>query len=242
MAQNLMYVKDNCIYAKDYLEMYIPLIYFGNKNDSEKRKYAIDRGEIIEVFALVYVKGVDNVIQFMNVPTRLDIKQYDWDETEIEVHEQKIQCRRLKFMKDAYICSDTVIQNFNLGEDWVNMLLDGKVPSTINYPKLINIWWNNCEITGIDLQCHTKIMELIICNLFRNKDNLKERYAKVYGNKSSPEGYDYKSGDVRSIVEQLSTFSGFIFEDIGRMITSGINNSLDNIEEKESPLEKVMKS
>lgn len=242
MAQNLMYVKDNNIYAKDYLEIYIPLIYFGKKGESDKRKYAEDHGETINVFALLYVKGVDDVIQFMNLPTRVELKQYEWDETEITVREHTMKCRRLKYMKDSFICSDTVIQNFNLGEDWVNMLLDGKVPPTINYPKLINIWWNNCEITGIDLQCHTKIMEIVLCSLFRNKDNMKERYSIVYGNKSTPDGYDYKSGDVRTIVEQSSTFSGFIFEDIGRMITSGINNTLDNVVENQSPLEKVMKA
>jgi hypothetical protein len=85
-------------------------------------------------------------------------------------------------------------------------------------------------------------MEIVLCSLFRNKDNMKERYSIVYGNRSTPDGYDYKSGDVRTIVEQSSTFSGFIFEDIGRMITSGINNTLDNVVENQSPLEKVMKS
>lgn len=242
MAQELMYVKENNIYAKDYLEVFIPLIYFGKPSDSDKVRYAEDHGETINVFALLYVKGVDGVLQFMNLPTRIEMQQYNWDETEIEVRGVTLKCRRLKYMKDAFMFSDTIIQNFNLGEDWVNMLLDGKVPPTINYPKLINIWWNNCEITGIDLQCHTKIMELVLCNLFRNKDNIKERYAKVYGNRSTPEGFDYKSGDVRTIVEQLSTFSGFIFEDLGRMITSGINNTLNNEVEPVSPLEKVMKA
>lgn len=218
------------------------MIYFGNNNDSEKRRYAEDRGETIYVFALLYLKGKDGELKFMNVPTRIEIQQYDFENETIEIRDKKIECRKLKFMKDAFICSDTVIQNFNLGEDWVNMLLDGKVPPTINYPKLINIWWNNCEITGIDLQCHTKIMELVVANLFRNKDNIKQRYGEVYGLRSNPDGFDYKSGDVRSIVEQLSTFSGFIFEDIGRMITAGINNSLEEVEEKTSPLEKIMKA
>lgn len=243
MAQELMYVKEHNIYAKDYLEIYIPLNYFENDSkDNPEAACAVDHGRSVSVFALLYCKGKSGNYKFMNVPTKIEVMQYSFDdENTITIHGKTIKVRTLKFMKDSLICSDTVVQNFNLGEAWVDMLLNGKVPSAINYPKLINIWWNNCEITGIDLQCNSKIMELVITNLYRNAANKKERYGIVYGKKTSPEGYDYDNQNYRNVVKSLSSFSGFIFEDISSMITSGINNSLEKIEEPESPLEKIIR-
>lgn len=69
---------------------------------------------------------------------------------------------------------------------------------------------------------------------------MKERYGQVFGKRTDPDGYDYATGDVRSVVKNLSTFSGMVFEDIGTMISSGINNSVNNVEEQVSPLEKII--
>jgi len=38
----------------------------------------------------------------------------------------------------------------------------------------------------------------------------------------------------------ISTFSGIVYEDINRMITSGLNNTLEGVEEQISPLEKII--
>jgi len=42
------------------------------------------------------------------------------------------------------------------------------------------------------------------------------------------------------VVKDLSTFSGMVFEDIGMMISNGINNSIEGVEEPVSPLEKII--
>ena len=75
---------------------------------------------------------------------------------------------------------------------------------------------------------------------FTSPNNLKERYGQLYGRQENPTGYDYTTENVRQVVKDLSTFSGMIFEDMGTMITSGINNSIDNTEEPVSPLEKII--
>ena len=95
-------------------------------------------------------------------------------------------------------------------------------------------------MAGVNFQVPSKIYEMIISNIYRNPNNVKQRYGEYYGKQTNPKGIDYKTGNVRDVVEGLSTFSGMVFEDISRMITSGINNSLDGIEEPVSPLEKII--
>ena len=68
----------------------------------------------------------------------------------------------------------------------------------------------------------------------------KKRYGQYFGKQTNPTGYDYKTGNVRSVVKDLSTFSGMVFEDISTMISNGISNSIDNVEEPVSPLEKII--
>lgn len=81
---------------------------------------------------------------------------------------------------------------------------------------------------------------MIIASIYRNPNNPKERYGQLYGKQHNPTGYDYSTENVREVVKNLSTFSGMVFEDIGSMITSGINNTANNVDESISPLEKVI--
>ena len=69
---------------------------------------------------------------------------------------------------------------------------------------------------------------------------MKRRYGQKYGAQTNPNGLDYARSNVRNVVKDLSTFSGMVFEDMGMMISNGINNSINNIEEPESPLEKII--
>ena len=81
---------------------------------------------------------------------------------------------------------------------------------------------------------------MIIAATYRNPHNTKERYGQYYGRQTNPNGYDYKTGNVREVVKDLSTFTGMVFEDISGMISNGINNSINNNEEPVSPLEKII--
>jgi hypothetical protein len=119
-------------------------------------------------------------------------------------------------------------------------MLAGKLPKTLSYTNVINIWWRNLECSGISYKVPSKVYEMIIASIYRNPNNMKERYGQYYGKQSNPSGLDYKTDNVRGVVKNLSTFSGMVFEDIGTMISNGINNSLTGVDEPESPLEKII--
>ena len=120
------------------------------------------------------------------------------------------------------------------------MILNGKVPKCLNYAKIIDIWWKNCIISNTDSKCVTKVFELVLAAMYRSGEDFKHPYRQVYGKRTEQVGYDYATGNVRDVVESLSTFSGMVFEDISRMITSGINNSIEGVEEPVSPFEKII--
>jgi hypothetical protein len=119
--------------------------------------------------------------------------------------------------------------------------MNGKLPKTLDYAKLADMWWRNLNLADISFKVPSKIYECIIATIYRDPNDITQRFGQYYGKSSSISGYKYQTGNIRDIVESLSTFSGIVYEDINRMITSGINNSLEGREEPVSPLEKIMK-
>jgi len=234
---SVLYAEGGKIHCNEYLEIYIPMEYFENK-------VATNKGSSIETLGLLYVRtfpnGQEGPIQLLNLPTEVNIMVYDFKYETIKVHGMSQDVMTLQFLKDAYILHQTIPKGRDVANAFLDMMLAGKLPRTLNYTKVIDIWWRNLEISGISYKVPSKIFEMIIATIYRNPKNMKQRYGQYYGKQSNPTGYDYETGNVRGVVKDLSTFSGMVFEDIGNMISNGINNSIEGIEEPVSPLEKII--
>jgi hypothetical protein len=232
----LLYGKEGKLYNSSSCEIYIPSDYFDDK-------FAIDQGVTIETFGLLFISstgGAPGKIQLLNVPTFITLNIYDSEPGEIVVHGRHQKVLICRYLKDSYVMNQYVVQGRQKAEDFLKLVMAGKLPKVLHYPKLMDIWWRNLEITGINFQIPSKIYELILATIYRDPHNQKKRFGETYGKQDNPDGYNYKTGNVREIVANLSTFSGIIYEDINKMITSGINNSLEGIEEPISPLEKII--
>jgi len=236
-VSSLLYAKDGHIYSKDYCEIYVPTDYFTDK-------FAINKGVSIETIGLLYIrgypKGEEGPLQLLNIPAIINIMMYDFSYDEIKIHGKSIQVMVLKYLKDSYVLHQSVQKGREVAEGFLNHMLMGKLPKTLDYAKIIDIWWKNLHISGVTFKVPSKIFEMIIANIYRNPNNVKQRFGEYYGRQTNPNGYNYKTGNVRDVVEGFSTFSGMIFEDISRMITSGINSSIEGVDEPVSPLEKII--
>lgn len=233
----VLYAKDGKIYCNEYMEIYIPMSYF-------EEKIAMNTGSSIETIGILYAKtfpnGKEGSIQFFNAPVVVNLMIYEFKQETIKLNGSMLDVMTLEYLKDSYVLHQTVQKGREVAEAFLASILNGKLPKTLNYTKIIDLWWRNLEISGISFNVPSKIYEMIIATIYRSPNNPKDRYGQYYGRQSNPNGYDYKTGNVRSVVKDLSTFSGMVFEDIGTMISNGINNSIDNIEEPVSPLEKII--
>lgn len=233
----VLYADGGKIYCNDYMEIYIPLIYFDNK-------IAINKGSSIETLGILYTrsfpKGVEGDIKLFSVPVIIDVMAYEFKYDEIRVNGMSIDVMVLQYMKDSVIMHQTTQKGREVAEMFLTLVLQGKLPKTLNYTQIIDLWWRNLEMSGVSFKVPSKIYEMIIAAVYRSPNNPKQRYGQYYGRQSNPNGFDYKTGNVREVVKNLSTFSGIVFEDIGAMISNGINNSIEGEEEPVSPLEKII--
>ena len=233
----MLYAKDGKIYCADYTEIYVPKEYF-------ESGFAQNVGASIETFGICYIRsypnGKEGPIQMYKVPTVINLMIYDFSNITISIHSREIDVLALKYPKDSFIMNQAVVRGREVAEAFLTTVLNGKLPPTLCYDDLMDLWWRNLEISGVSFKVPSKIYEMVLAAIYRDPSNLKKRYGQKYGKQSNPNGYDYATGNVRSVVRNLSTYSGMVFEDISGMITNGIDNSLNNIDEPESPLEKII--
>jgi len=231
-----LYAKDGKIYCNTYTEIYVPKDY--------DEDFSFYKGDSVETLGLLYIRSYDNgiegPIQLLNIPAIIDVMIYDSEEETINIHDRSVHVVTLKYLKDSFLFQQNIQQGKNVAEKFLNYILNGKLPKTLDYARLIDIWWKNLQIAKVDFRVPSKIYEMILAHIYRNPHDMKQRFGEYYGKQPNSNGYGYKTGNVRDIVEGLSTFSGMVFEDINRMITTGINNSIEGIEEPVSPLEKII--
>lgn len=235
---SLLYAKEGKIHCSEYMEIYVPMSYF------EGSPVAFNEGASIRTIGLVYVRsfknGTPGDIKLFNLPVTVQFMVYETKQDTIKVNNRSIEVMTLQYMKDAYVLHQSVTKGREVAGSFLNLILGGKIPTSINYSQVIDLWWRNLEIAGISYKVPSKIFEMIIASIYRNPHNPKKRYGQYYGSHPNSDGYDYVTGNVQDVVKQLSTFSGMVFEDINTMISNGINNSIEGKEEPISPLEKII--
>lgn len=233
----LLYAKEGKIYCNDYMEIYIPKEYF-------ESNMATNRGASIETFGVVFVRGYPNgnegKVQIINAPVIINLMVYEFREEIIEIKGRSIDVMTLMYAKDVFVMRQSITRGREVAETFLATEMGGKLPAVLNYKSLIDLWWNNMEMAGVNFKVPSKIYEMILATTYRDPNNKKRRFGQLYGSQSNPTGFGYAKANARAVVKDLSTFSGMVFEDMGMMISNGINNSLTNFDEPESPLEKII--
>lgn len=226
---------------RGYAEFYIPQSYF-------EGKFAEDQGSAIKVMGIFNVGFFENdkltKMKIINLPTWIHLFLYDHETRKVELPGEPVAvpCRVLKYFKGNKIMSSAVIEDSSNAELFLKFITQGKLPPSIPYDKVLDVWRKNQSLNGINLGVPSVIEELILSAAYRDKNNPSSKFAHVIG--KDPKGvsqYDYKMASIRQICQYTSTFSAITFEDIDSMITSSLNRTRDKTPEMQSPLEEIIK-
>ena len=235
---------ENIIFTGHYLEAYIPEFYF-------EGKLAENFGSSIQVFGLFNVRVFDEngkgmKLETFNVPSlititpseiekRKDVKRVDDHDSEGDGYVVA------KFYKGNTIMKSNIQQDASNVELFINILFRGKIPKTIPYSQVREIWQKNLDMNGVKLGVTSTILEVIISEIYRNKKKPEEKFSKVIGRNPKTSEYAYQRANIRQICAWNSTFAGLTFEDMDSMITFAINTKRYGKQETKSPIEKIIK-
>lgn len=124
-------------------------------------------------------------------------------------------------------------------EKFLNMMMRGKIPNTIPYSHILEIWNKNFQINGIAPGVPSVILQAIIAEQARCKDDPTIPFRKHIGVGKAGEN-DYVFANVRTVASYTSVFNALTFEDMSQMLTTSINMTRSGTTQNKSPVEKVL--
>lgn len=234
---------ENIIFTGNYMEMYIPEVYF-------EGRLAEDYGSSLSVFGLCNVRvfsdtGKPFKLETFNVPSMITIHPSETERKELQLvdgNEMDVQPYRVaKFYKGNVLMKNSIPQDASNVELFLDVLFRGKIPKTIPYSQVLQIWQKNLELNGVKLGVTATILEIIISEIYRNSKKPEETFAKVIGKDPTVSEYAYRTANIREICARNSTFAALTFEDMDAMITTSLNINKYNKQESDSPIEKIIK-
>lgn len=228
---------------KPYCEFYIPTKYFEGVSG-----FATDFGTTIKTMGVFDIAFFENdkltETKVMNLPSWITIYAYDFEIKNVKLpgNEEEVQCKVMKYFKGNKVMNATIIEDSENAEMYLKFIVNGKVPSSVPYDKSLEMWRKNQVLNGVHLGVPSVIEELILSATYRDKNDLTKKFAYTIGkDPKNVSQFDYKMASVRQICQFTSTFTGVTFEDIDSMITSSLNRTRNKLEEKPSPIEKIIK-
>jgi hypothetical protein len=237
---------EELIFTGNYCEVYIPYFYIENELFSTL-------GDVVKVYGLFCFKVSDteierkanmktNLFKFPSymymTPTGIEKKvtiQLNGDSKPEDYLVLKFN-KGSKFMNSLCIAasSDSII-------DFVKMMSFGKIPKSIPYDKVLDVWLNNLAINNGNLGVSSVIFELFIAEIYRYKKDESIAFRFKAGKNPEMSMYDYNTINLKQLANLNSTFTALTFEDADLALANAVNKSIYNEKEVESPIEKIIK-
>ena len=246
-ADNITYlqeINDQVIFTGGYMEVYIPRYYFEDK-------VAIRIGNLIETLGMFVFRvfkseddKTDNVpTHIFNFPSIMATKPTDSYNAKLPGLIKGSSIEEFTVLK--YYKGDVFINNVNMVQKsdntvlFINLLNKGKIPSIIPYNKVLETEIANLEFNNVNLKVPATVMELIISEIYRDKNDLTKSFRFRAGQGANM--MDYRPTNIKSISTFNSTFTGITFENIDYNITASVNKARQGKSEAISPIEKTIK-
>lgn len=244
MSKFLTKKDDQIIFNGTYMEAYIP----ANMFDKGTCQYmGSDKVNIFGLFVFKISNANGNIddkckLQTFNFPSMFISKPSSVETRVVEFYPGKGEVKYivLKFFKDdAVMFSSKVLSKIENIEIYINLLIEGNLPSTLSYDDLLSITLKCMNING-RMHVQALLFSVVISNMYRYKNNLTVPFRKIIG-KGEASPLDYTAVNARTVCANDSTFSALIFEDADTMILSSVNRKRYNKDTNPSPVESLIK-
>ena len=148
----------------------------------------------------------------------------------------------LKYFHGDKLCNGEQIASLENFRSFLDILLGGKLPGTIPYDAVIDLFNNSFDLNGQDFPIPDNIKEIVVSKIYRWKKDPAIPFGVVYGKNPKMSPYDYITMNPRAICRMDSTYAGLTFEDFDGSVMSGLLTTKQKRKEVASPMEPVMKA
>lgn len=235
--------KDNMMELdQGVLELFVDQRYIGGK-------FGVKSGSSFETFGLLpyrwYKKETDkNPSKFgtMNIPSMLEFRPITMDENKsVKIYPESDDKKYMimRFEPGVPMWPKYNVQKLTNAQMFVDLILGGKLDNNIPYTMIAPAWIKNLKLNNIALGVPIVIIELIVHAMCRDKKTGKP-FGEVIGKDPNHALIGYEFLDIRHAAA-ASIFGALSFEDQNAMLDIAINTTLQDKEQRISPLEKIIK-
>ena len=121
----------------------------------------------------------------------------------------------------------------------LNMITKGKIPNTIPYDKLVEIWHNNFTINNFNPRVPSLVLQMIWAEMCRDPDDITKPFRMKYG-LGNADTTHYTETNMNNVSAASSVFSALSFERIKEKLASSVNMTRNGTEQMRSPVEEVL--
>lgn len=237
---------EKIIFTGKLMKAYIPQEYF---DMGIAMDYGGDHIETLGLFNAKFFNDIEGTKQIggletVNIPTSINIYPSSIETEEVELVKEvgTAKYQVMKFFGNEPFTDKFIIQKSKSTEKFLNVLENGKIPPTIPYNRIFEIWTMNMALNGVKMpDVPASSREMILAEKYRDKKNPAFRFGIRAGKDPKTSMYDYIAVSPRTLTKYSSTFAGFIFEDFDTMVTNGLNISKSGRKQIESPIEPIIK-
>lgn len=216
------------------LIFYIPEMYF-------EREFAVMDGEYIHLIGLfnyaIFDKSdkLKGKLTLFNFPTTFTCSPSSIEKikgVKLTNNSPKEDYRALKFVKDDIVIASTKIpKKVDNIELFMKMFTTGKIPNTIPYDQLHNIFMENIKLNGESYPVSAQLIGIVISEMCRSSSNITIPYRRS----NSTDLTGYTPVNIKDIPKLVSPFTAIVSENWDESIVNAITNKNYTV----SPLEKL---
>lgn len=247
MANEFITNEDNKVLVNvSFLEVYIPK-YF------EERKYLQFDNNMIEIFGLVNMRILKDEeedrnsvkLNTLKFPSKFKTIPFEYEYQTISLLPDSIEDKYLvlRYRKgDVFMTSRTIVKDIENVEIMWNLLTDGKIPTTIPYDDILDLYLLNSSMNDVRLNVPATLISAMIAESYRLKSDNSIQLRKVLGKDPTNKKLqlDYSQLNTRQICAQNSSLAAMTFEDPTNMLLNSIVRKRLGKPEMETPMEKII--
>ena len=240
---------ENVVLNVPYAEVYIPYDVYNDSPDKGGKPVAYAYGDgvrTIGLFNIRFYKDEDQdrnstKLRTFNYPNTITMMPSDKEVVTMQLEPTMDEDKYVvfKFYEGDIIMSSKIQKSSKNCEDFMNQLIKGKLPKGLSYTDLYFAWIKNFEINGMNPGVPAIILQMIISENCRTKEDPMVQFRKVVNN-PGVQLTDYTVHNMVDICSNSSVFNALTFERFKEMLATSLSMTRRGTQQNTTPLEEVL--
>lgn len=236
----VFYIEDHNLRSHYVTEIYIPDEYLEKSKMSENGTTYTVWG-ILPYSVIVDGKVVHSDTLKISQMIQINVTEKRQDTVKLSKYaEEASKVTVLLYQPGEPITSEYIEANASLAAIILDLLLDGKIPSTIPYWDVNKYVQDAFDLNAMKLPVPSFIVEDMVATLYRSGKNPEHKFARDVGRDPTTNPLNYTVMSYRNVTRYISTFAGITSEVMGQAILYGVSRSKQGKEEQVSAIEKTI--